>query len=101
MRYPALANFARTRGVTRDSAELQASWALDEVDRLEGDLEHADVEREAWRKHAERLEAQLESVRAELAATAARIAAWDEVLETCLPALDEQMTPTRAREAGL
>jgi len=26
-----------------------------------------------------------------------RIAAWDEVLETCLPALREQMTPERKR----
>lgn len=42
----------------------------------------------------DRLEAQLDSVRAELAATAARIAAWDQALDACLPALHDQMTPT-------
>lgn len=44
-----------------------------EVDRLRGELLSANAEQE-------RLEAQLQSVRAELAATVVRIAEWDRVI---------------------
>jgi hypothetical protein len=45
--YPALAEYASTRGTDLETPEMQASWALDRIDRLEAELRirNAEIQR--------------------------------------------------------